>query len=820
MLDKSAPRTILAIAPAGYGKSALAAQWASHLDGNVCWYSADPSDTPRVALFHIICAVRRVHPNFAPWAEELINHEFDLNETTIRIINEISSIKKTVYFVFENSNLLSKDAIGINQIWHNNIPTNVHQLATLRNLPQASFARAAELDSFTILNSTDLRFTEEEIKIICNNSNLDCNEPRVKKIISSQNGWPAGINYLVSELAKGNIDFSKLDGGSQVVQIAVSSLKPEIKLFLTKLSLINNFNQKDAETITGLATTGEILNELSKSGLFLSKSSDAVTEYEINPLIKNHLRTELAGDEKLFKEVASATANRLQGANRALDAAEIYMTIGNHKLAEEILSKHRDSLFYSANFELLNRSIPTFIKFNNNDERYGLLMQAYANLSVGNITNAKIFKKALRDSGELNPALTFEVQILQNWINFVTGHFEECLNSWKEFNLKEYLKQDPEAYRLQYVLRPIILSAFMIDEDDIAAEIWALIENMAENSEISCRKVFIPSMKAMINFNNGKFAEAFEYAHFAMYQAKELGLSGIHIPFESAYIAAHTKLELGEIDSAIKLVEEYSKLAADFNQLPWFFSFEGKRGLLAIHKGHLQEGRAIFRNARNYLDVGSHGKHIQYGLNLHEILSSTISQDLVGAKKLLDELPDSHTKERLAFGLATLMDKAADFKALEKMEIKNTYDLVIKEMYMAQANISRPPVAMGHIREALKLANNNGYFYGFLTYPEAVKNLILTVADESPTVYTQNLARAIRAQTLAAIEGADSSVQLTKREIDIVRRLATGNTVAKLASQLHISNNTMKTHLKNVYKKLEVDSRTAAVKRAKELGLI
>ena len=70
------------------------------------------------------------------------------------------------------------------------------------------------------------------------------------------------------------------------------------------------------------------------------------------------------------------------------------------------------------------------------------------------------------------------------------------------------------------------------------------------------------------------------------------------------------------------------------------------------------------------------------------------------------------------------------------------------------------------------------------------------------------------------LKGGGLANPLTKRELDILRRLPTGLPITQIASTLHISNNTIKTHLKNVYKKLGVDSRDAAVTKGKELLLL
>ncbi|MEI6120546.1 MAG: LuxR C-terminal-related transcriptional regulator, partial [Actinomycetes bacterium] len=49
---------------------------------------------------------------------------------------------------------------------------------------------------------------------------------------------------------------------------------------------------------------------------------------------------------------------------------------------------------------------------------------------------------------------------------------------------------------------------------------------------------------------------------------------------------------------------------------------------------------------------------------------------------------------------------------------------------------------------------------------------------------------------------------------------ATGLPITQIATSLHISNNTIKTHLKNVYRKMNVESREEAVIRGRELALL
>jgi ATP/maltotriose-dependent transcriptional regulator MalT len=61
-----------------------------------------------------------------------------------------------------------------------------------------------------------------------------------------------------------------------------------------------------------------------------------------------------------------------------------------------------------------------------------------------------------------------------------------------------------------------------------------------------------------------------------------------------------------------------------------------------------------------------------------------------------------------------------------------------------------------------------------------------------------------------------SGEQLTTREIEVLKYLVTENSISEIGQILHISRNTMKTHLRNIYRKLGVDGRESAAKKAKE----
>lgn len=68
--------------------------------------------------------------------------------------------------------------------------------------------------------------------------------------------------------------------------------------------------------------------------------------------------------------------------------------------------------------------------------------------------------------------------------------------------------------------------------------------------------------------------------------------------------------------------------------------------------------------------------------------------------------------------------------------------------------------------------------------------------------------------------GTSTAEQLTRREVDVLRRLADGLTTEQIADELFVSVNTVRNHVNNIIRKLNVHSRLEAVSHAIRTGLI
>jgi LuxR family transcriptional regulator, maltose regulon positive regulatory protein len=98
---------------------------------------------------------------------------------------------------------------------------------------------------------------------------------------------------------------------------------------------------------------------------------------------------------------------------------------------------------------------------------------------------------------------------------------------------------------------------------------------------------------------------------------------------------------------------------------------------------------------------------------------------------------------------------------------------------------------------------------------------IINLSSKDNSIWLESLSRLAidriqQRNQVAKISGE----QLTEREIEVLKYLLSEKSIGSIGQTLHISKNTMKTHLRNVYRKLGVNGRGEAAKKAKENFII
>jgi DNA-binding CsgD family transcriptional regulator len=108
-----------------------------------------------------------------------------------------------------------------------------------------------------------------------------------------------------------------------------------------------------------------------------------------------------------------------------------------------------------------------------------------------------------------------------------------------------------------------------------------------------------------------------------------------------------------------------------------------------------------------------------------------------------------------------------------------------------------------------------------LAHPAQVYMFLIAAGFLALGVYIG--ARVIARPQPAAFDGnakARAALGISPRELAVLHEIAAGRSNKEIAEQLHVSPNTVKTHVANLFEKLDANRRTDAVNKARELGIV
>jgi LuxR family maltose regulon positive regulatory protein len=128
--------------------------------------------------------------------------------------------------------------------------------------------------------------------------------------------------------------------------------------------------------------------------------------------------------------------------------------------------------------------------------------------------------------------------------------------------------------------------------------------------------------------------------------------------------------------------------------------------------------------------------------------------------------------------------------------------------------------ASATLDRALALAEPEGYVRAFLDEGPPMAELLAETARRAPASYANRVLGAVGERVATPARRQPLVEPLSERELEVLRLLASDLDGPEIAAHLFVSVNTLRTHTRNIFAKLGVNSRRAAVTRAAELRLL
>ena len=812
ILDRPAPQAVFAIAPSGFGKTILAAQWAAMHPDRTIWYTPVLTDTFKDLVFHCVSSLRRFKPDAAPWIEKYRTEKFDPRIAVVEFANEIATIGFDVHFITDGSHNINPNNEEFTQLWAELIPENLKSFYLRNNLPPINYSKAISLDALTIFKPVDLAFTPKEIEILCSNYGVEF-EQNEKEISTVQN-WPAGVLMTIKNFGKGGNFFdAEFTDNKMLVESTLQNLEPNTYQLLENLVYFKNLSKNQAVMVLKTQSQLQSFLRLVNEGIFVSPIGSADDTFAINEIIRKsiieRLKTEPEKEKKIRQETVEAkiACGNLEGAIEQLEE------IGDHKRAKELVGLYVRRFLWSENPDQMFKGIDLISKYLDVGTSGKDVIDSFVTMASGSLEELSVKIKGLEITSKTNgmyKKIECDLIVLKSRLALGLGQLTKII---------DLNNSAPKSSKSLFSLRMAANAAFLLEEYEILVGIAEEARTMPP-PDPSEATIHLPAIETLLALAEGRLLEALDLARYVIEETKKAGATGVWVAYDMVYCAAEALREFGEENHAIALIEWHMTDVKKFHVTAWQAALEAKHALIESQLGRPTAGLHRIRKIRDDLNSPRYSLEILRVVDEHELIIRALLQDFERMEELVNRTKKPGTISIIEAAVQLRKGGEAAKLAISLIPTRNPREELLFHILHVNLYLDKPKLAESHLQKALPIIMSYGYRQILLIQSPKFLEFLLKFAANYPTVYMEQISKEVRTR-MANSNSRSEKIEnpLTKREIEILNRLSTGLPISQIATNLHISHNTIKTHLKNVYKKLGAESREDAVEKGRELLL-
>ena len=308
-------RLTLVSAPAGFGKTTLLAEWLTETPGDgrsVAWLSLDPSDSdPSSFWTYVVAAVQRAVPGVGSAALELIASSPIPTELVLTtLLNELADAPGEIWLVLDDYHLVdSRDVRDGMTLLMEHLPPHVHVVLSTRADPELPLSRWRARGELTEIRAAELRFTSDEAATYLREATgLQLAADDIEVLEERTEGWIAALQLAALSI-QGRDDVSsfiaRFAGNDRfIVDYLIEEVlaqQPEpVSEFLLHTAVLDQLTGPLCDSVTGHDDGSHLLATLQRANLFLVDLDDHREWYRYHHLFADVLRARrLAGQPDL-----------------------------------------------------------------------------------------------------------------------------------------------------------------------------------------------------------------------------------------------------------------------------------------------------------------------------------------------------------------------------------------------------------------------------------------------------------------------------------------------------------------------------------------
>jgi LuxR family maltose regulon positive regulatory protein len=864
VLDK---KLTLVSAPAGYGKTMLLSVWANECPVPLAWLTLDEGENDLTRfLAYLVAALEKFKPGISKGFSGLLQSTQPPPQKDLlsSLINEIDEIQHPFALVLDDYHLVSEQAIHDTVMYLlDHLPPKMHLVIASRADPPLKLARLRARSELNELRLADLCFTTQEAEQLLNGMmTLDLMQDQVAALTTRTEGWIAGLQMAAVSLRNtaDKSNFIQSFSGSNryildyLIEEVLKSQHEEVKSFLMKTSILDRLTASLCDHIINKEGSQEILENLERANLFIVSLDEERSWYRYHQLFRDLLfkmakqtyPDEVAAWHRLASLWFENHGLLDEAIDHALAAEDDERAVGLiENSAQSTISR---SEFYT--FQGWVSHLPEDIVCN----RPNLILYYSWALIMTNSPNEKV-EAWLKKVDTSSEGTASKAGVLRGYLDFLQGDVFRAIHL-----LQQSLEKLPLEDSLFRGIATWLLSIFSITIGDFntgSQALEILVRTSLQKNHIIIAAGALCAL-AEVHLRMGQLPQAKDDYEQALAVSRD---SRGRLP-----VAARALMGLGELwrewndlELATRYCLEGIELAKRFREISaiaghitlanirhargeWQGSYEAiqKAQELALQTESTNLDDLIVELYRAKLDI-LHG-NIEAGGDW--IRARGLEHELDPDE--LDQKNDYYRYHILKYELLVVarwfisVDQYQRALRLldilcKKMEEQGRIHLVIEALLLssiAYQKLGERGEAMKCFNRCLVLAAPGDYVRLFLDGGPAVRILLQEAGKGGFAVeYVSKLLAAFEVESLQREGGVlvpasqtfsmpNLLEPLTEREIELLALIAEGLSNQEIAQRLFISLPTVKWHTSNIYRKLDVRSRTQAVIQARSIGVL
>jgi LuxR family maltose regulon positive regulatory protein len=862
-------------APAGFGKTTLVSEWIEGIERPTAWLSLDEGENdPARFLAYLVAALQTIAAHIGEGVLGVLQSSQPPPSEAIltALLNEITTLPDHFVLVLDDYYVLDAKAVDMALTYLvEHLPPQMHLVIATREDPQLPLARLRARGHLTELRAADLRFTASEAAAFLTQvMGLNLEAQDIAALEGRTEGWIAGLQLAALSM-QGHQDvpgFIRAFAGDHryIVDYLVEEVlqrQPEpVRSFLLQTSILDRLSGPLCDAVTGQEEGKARLEALERGNFFVVALDDKRHWYRYHHLFADVLSAHLLVEQpdqistlhRRASEWYEQHGSAADAIRHALAAEDFERAAGLIERAVPAMRRRRQETtvlgWLKALPDQLVRARPVL------SVHYAgtLLLSGELEGVEARLRDAERWLDTTADMGELALASSAEMVVVDE------EEFRGLPGSIAVYRAARALALGDVADTVKYARRALDL----VPEDDhlrrgaaaglLGLAYWTSGDlEAAHRSYADCMArvqraghisdaIGCSIALADIRIAQGRLHEAMSTYERGLQLATEQGAPVLRGAADMHVGMSELHRERDDLDAATQHLLR-SKELGEFTGLPqnryrWRVAMARIREAQGDLDGALDllyEAERLYMSdffpnvrpvaawkTRVWVAQGRVGEALgwarEQGLSIEDDLSYLREFEHITLARVLLARSKSDRADRSILEAMGLLERL--LHAAEKGERTGSVIEILVLQALAHQMQGDIPAALVPLQQALTLAEPEGYVRVFVDEGPPMAVLLEKAAKHG---IAPNSVR----QLLTAFGSAEDRTPVTQvlieplseRELEVLRLLGTGLNGPEIARELVVSLNTMRTHTKNIYSKLGVTNRRAAVRRAEELDV-